>query len=148
MNSVVICEKPSQARNVRDVIGNKYGTVLAARGHLFRLASPEEVNPEWKDWGYDVLRPASGFYPFVPDTSFGKDKVIGEFRSAIAKADRVIIATDCDRDDCYPQCSGGKVELCSPIGTRAARSSAENCECHAQPSRWQRSCTTRTQHPS
>lgn len=101
MNSVVICEKPSQARNVRDAIGNKYGTVLAARGHLFRLALPEEVNPEWGDWeksAYVVLRPASGFYPFVPDTSFGKDKVIGEFRSAIAKADRVIIATDCDRE--------------------------------------------------
>lgn len=98
MNTVVICEKPSQARNVRDAVGGKYGTVLAARGHLFRLASPEEVNPDWKEWGYDVLRPASGFYPFVPDNSFGKDKVIAEFRSAITNAGRVIIATDCDRE--------------------------------------------------
>lgn len=98
MTSLVICEKPSQARNVRDAIGNKYGTVLAARGHLFQLASPDYVNPDWKIWSYDVLRPESGFYPFVPDTSFGKDKVIGELRAAIAKADRVIIATDADRE--------------------------------------------------
>lgn len=98
MNSVVICEKPSQALNVRAAVGNKYGTVLAAKGHLFRLASPEEVNPDWKEWSYAVLRPASGFYPFVPDTSFGKGKVISEFRSALSNADRVVIATDCDRE--------------------------------------------------
>jgi DNA topoisomerase-3 len=98
MNSLVICEKPSQARNVRDAVGNKYGNVLSARGHLFQLASPEKVNPDWKVWSYEVLRPPSGFYPLVADTSFGKDKVIGELRSAIIKADRVIIATDCDRE--------------------------------------------------
>ncbi len=98
MTSIVICEKPSQARNVRDAIGGKYGTVLAARGHLFKLAAPVDVNPKWKIWSYEVLRPESGFYPFVPDHSFGKDKVIGEFRTAFKTADRVIIATDCDRE--------------------------------------------------
>jgi DNA topoisomerase-3 len=98
MNSLVICEKPSQARNVRDAIGSKYGTVLSARGHLLQLASPKDVNPDWKVWGYEVLRPESGFYPFVPDGSFGKDKVIAELGAAIKKADRVIIATDCDRE--------------------------------------------------
>ena len=98
MSSVVICEKPSQARNVREAIGGRYGAVLSARGHLFRLASPQEVNPDWKLWSYDILRPASGFYPFVPDNSFGKDKVIAEMKSAITTASRVIIATDCDRE--------------------------------------------------
>ena len=98
MSSLVICEKPSQARNVREAIGNKYGNVLSARGHLFKLASPQDVNRDWKVWNYDVLRPESGFYPLVADTSFGKDKVIAELRSAIAKADRVIIATDADRE--------------------------------------------------
>ena len=97
-NSVVICEKPSQAKNVREAVGNKYGRVIAARGHIFRLALPHEVKPEWKQWSYDMLRPESGFYPFKPDTSYGKDKVISEFRGALAQADRVIIATDCDRE--------------------------------------------------
>ena len=79
-------------------MGTKYGKVLAARGHLFRLATPEEVDPHWKTWGYDVLRPVNGFYPFVADNSSGKKSVIDEMRKAISKADTVIIATDCDRE--------------------------------------------------
>lgn len=98
MRSVVICEKPSQACNVRDAIGNKYGKVLAARGHIFRLALPHEVKDEWKKWSFEVLRPESGFYPFLPDKTHGKDKLIAEFKTALATADRVIIATDCDRE--------------------------------------------------
>jgi len=98
MNSVVLCEKPSQAKNVREAVGSRYGKVLAARGHLFRLAAPEEVDPHWKTWGYDVLRPVNGFYPFVADNSSGKKSVIDELRKAISKADTVIIATDCDRE--------------------------------------------------
>jgi len=98
MKTVVICEKPSQARNVRDAVGDRYGKILAARGHLFRLAMPEEVNPEWKKWGFEVLRPESGFYPFVADNSSGKKEVIQELRKALSSADTVIIATDCDRE--------------------------------------------------
>jgi len=98
MKSIVICEKPSQARNVRDALGSEYGQVLAARGHIFKLAEPHEVKAEWKPWTYDVLRPDSGFYPLKPDTSYGKDKVIDEFKAALSGADRVIIATDCDRE--------------------------------------------------
>jgi len=98
MQSVVICEKPSQAKNVREAVGNKYGKILAARGHLFRLAMPEEVNSEWKQWGFEVLRPEGGFYPFVADNSSGKKEVIQNFRKAFKGADTVIIATDCDRE--------------------------------------------------
>jgi DNA topoisomerase-3 len=96
--TIVICEKPSQARNVRDAVGNTYGKIIAARGHILRLALPHEVKPEWKKWSFDMLRPDSGFYPLKPDPSYGKDKLIAEFKSALAGADRVIIATDCDRE--------------------------------------------------
>lgn len=97
-NSIVICEKPSQARNIREAVGNKYGRIIAARGHILRLALPHEVNPDWKKWSFEMLRPDSGFYPLKRDTTFGKDKVIADFEAALAKADRAIIATDCDRE--------------------------------------------------
>ncbi|MFT5786528.1 MAG: DNA topoisomerase-3 [Ascidiaceihabitans sp.] len=97
-DSLVIAEKPSQARNLRDALGNRFGRILSARGHIFRLAEPAEVNVSWKKWSYEVLRPESGFYPLRPDKSHGKDKLIAEIKAALKDADRVIIATDCDRE--------------------------------------------------
>jgi DNA topoisomerase-3 len=96
--SLIIAEKPSQARNLREALGNRYGKVLSARGHIFRLAEPAEVNAAWKKWSYEVLRPEAGFYPLRPDNSHGKDKLIAEIEAALKEADRVIIATDCDRE--------------------------------------------------
>ncbi|WP_299593217.1 DNA topoisomerase [uncultured Tateyamaria sp.] len=98
MKSVVLCEKPSQAKNVQAAVGSRFGRVIGLRGHIIRLATPEEVNPEWQQWSCDLLRPASGFYPFSEDTAAGKDKLLREVRTALADADRVIIATDCDRE--------------------------------------------------
>ena len=46
--SLVIAEKPSQARNLREALGNRYGRILSARGHIFKLAEPAEVNEAWK----------------------------------------------------------------------------------------------------
>ena len=98
MSSVVICEKPSQARNLRLALGDRYGRILAAQGHLLRLESPEEVNETWKAWGLDVLRPAKGRYGWRPDEGNGKAERLEEIRKALGSAGRVIIATDCDRE--------------------------------------------------
>ncbi|MAO80780.1 MAG: hypothetical protein CMH82_08990 [Nocardioides sp.] len=98
MRSIVICEKPSQARNVRDAVGDRYGKVMALRGHVIKLAEPEDVNPDWKQWGFQLLRPTSGFYPLNPDSSDGKGQLIKDIGEALQSADRVIIATDCDRE--------------------------------------------------
>lgn len=98
LKSVVICEKHSQAANVRAAVGNSYGTVLAAQGHLLRLRSPEEENPQWKQWGTVLLRPQSGFYKLTPDDGPGKADRFAAIERAISEADRVIIATDCDRE--------------------------------------------------
>lgn len=98
MNCLVICEKPSQAANVRAAVGNRYGQVLAAQGHLLRLTLPEEENPDWKHWGTHLLRPASGFYKLAPDSGSGKPDRFAAIERALSDADRVIIATDCDRE--------------------------------------------------
>lgn len=98
MKSIVLCEKPSQARNVQAAVGNRFGRVIGLRGHIIRLADPEEVNPAWAKWSCDLLRPESGFYPFSEDSSGGKDKLLREVRNELKDAQRVIIATDCDRE--------------------------------------------------
>lgn len=98
MTSIVICEKPSQARNVAAAVGKKYGDVLPCLGHLLRLEEPQEVNPDWKYWNKDLLIPPKGRYAFVPDAGPGKSSFYNKLRQAIRSASQVIIATDCDRE--------------------------------------------------
>ncbi|PZR95253.1 MAG: DNA topoisomerase III [Stutzerimonas stutzeri] len=98
MTSIVICEKPSQARNVAAAVGSRYGDVLPCLGHLLRLEEPQEVNPDWKYWNKDLLVPPKGRYGFVPDSGPGKSSFYSKLRNAIRSASQVIIATDCDRE--------------------------------------------------
>jgi len=101
--SVVICEKPSQAENIRAAIGDNHGEVLPAQGHLFTLADPEDYKPEWKQWqGFHLLHPEQ--FRKVPTKGEDAERTRQQARKrdAIAKAlkgaSRVIIATDCDRE--------------------------------------------------
>ena len=56
MKTVIIVEKPSQARDLRAAIGSRFGEILPAEGHLIRLVEPEEVNAGWKRWSCDILK--------------------------------------------------------------------------------------------
>ncbi|WP_262267032.1 MULTISPECIES: type IA DNA topoisomerase [Microvirga] len=98
MPSVVICEKPSQARDIVTAVGNTYGQVLAAQGHLLRLQLPGEVNPAWEKWTDDLLYPQGGRYGYVPGEGGGKKEALDKIKRALSSADEVIIATDCDRE--------------------------------------------------
>ena len=42
---IVITEKTSQAKDIRDAVGGRYGIILPAEGHLFDLLEPEDVEP-------------------------------------------------------------------------------------------------------
>ena len=97
MTSIIICEKPSQAADVRKAVGTDYGRILPCEGHLLRLAEPKEVNEEWGPWGYEVLKPPA-FYPWRPDGSGGKKKRLADIHAALRSAAEVTIATDCDRE--------------------------------------------------
>lgn len=103
MTSVVICEKPSQARAVYKAIGDKFGQVLPAQGHLIGLVEPKDVNPDWAAWGYDILRPSKqsngGLFPTKESAGDGgARKRLSELKRAIKGATRVIVATDADRE--------------------------------------------------
>ena len=94
---VVITEKASQARDVRAAVGSRYGTVLAAEGHLLDLCEPEDAKPAWKRWSTELLRP-DGLYGTKPAKGGNKAAKLKTIRAALKTADRVWLATDCDRE--------------------------------------------------
>ena len=94
---IVITEKSSQARDVRAALGNRYGAILPAEGHLITLLEPEEVNPDWKRWSAVLLRP-DGLYGTKPASGGNKASKLKAIRTALRSARRVWLATDCDRE--------------------------------------------------
>ena len=93
--SLVICEKSSQARAIRAAVGTRYGPVLPAQGHIVTLVEPDECRDEWKTWSPGLLWPGR-FFPkkAVPATRHLLEAIAARARNA----DRVVIATDCDRE--------------------------------------------------
>ena len=94
---IVITEKSSQAKDVRAAVGSRYGTVLAAEGHLLDLCEPEDANPAWKRWSTELLKP-EGLYGTKPATGGNKAAKLKAIRAALRTAKRVWLATDCDRE--------------------------------------------------
>ena len=94
---LVITEKSSQAKDVRAAVGSRYGAVLAAEGHLLELCEPEEVNPAWKRWSTTLLKP-EGLYGTKPTSGGSKAAKLKAIRAALKTAERVWLATDCDRE--------------------------------------------------
>jgi DNA topoisomerase-3 len=103
VRSIVICEKPNQAENIRAAIGDSHGQVLPAQGHLYTLADPEAYKPEWKQWqGFHLLHPDQFRKVPTKGEDAARTAQADRKRVAIAKAikgaSRVVIATDCDRE--------------------------------------------------
>lgn len=100
MKSIIITEKSSQAKDVEAAVGDQYGKVYAAQGHLLVLEEPGEANPDWMMWGFDLLRPEKGFYDTkAPASAAPSAKAkLKAISRALKGADTVIIATDCDRE--------------------------------------------------
>jgi len=96
-DQIVITEKSSQAKDVRDAVGSRYGEILAAEGHLFDLLEPEDVVPAWKRWSPILLRP-DGLYGTRPAEGGNKAAKLRAIREALRTAKRVWLATDCDRE--------------------------------------------------
>jgi DNA topoisomerase-3 len=97
MKTLIIVEKPSQARDLRAAIGSRFGEILPAEGHLIRLAEPDEVNPDWKRWSCDLLKP-DGLYPTRAAREKTKSAKLKAIAEALKGCESVILATDCDRE--------------------------------------------------
>lgn len=97
MASLIVCEKSSQAQHLREALGDRYGKVLPARGHIIRLKEPEEQNAAWANWTTELLHPGK-LYDKVPDRDPGARKLLEDIRQSAKVVDTIIIATDCDRE--------------------------------------------------
>ncbi len=97
MSTLIITEKTSQARDLRAAIGDRFGQILPAEGHLLRLAEPHEVEASWKSWACVLLKP-DGLYPTKPSNHGKKSEKLKAIASALKRCDEVILATDCDRE--------------------------------------------------
>jgi DNA topoisomerase-3 len=97
MPILIITEKTSQARDLRAALGDRFGQILPAEGHLLRLAEPHEVEASWKIWACVLLKP-DGLYPTKPATEGNKPAKLRAIVAALKCCDQVILATDCDRE--------------------------------------------------
>ncbi|WP_207459905.1 DNA topoisomerase [Azospirillum sp. SYSU D00513] len=97
MATLIITEKSSQAKDLRAALGERFGRILPAEGHLLRLAEPDEVDPAWKRWSATLLKP-DGLYPTKPDSGGNKATKFQAIKAALKGCDQVILATDCDRE--------------------------------------------------
>ena len=79
---LVITEKSSQARDVRAAVGNRYGQIMPAEGHLITLREPEEVNPAWKQWTPVLLRP-EGLFGTKPAAGGNKASKLQAIKAAL-----------------------------------------------------------------
>ena len=93
---LVITDKSSQAKDVRAAVGSRYGAVLAAKGHLLDLCEPEDVNPAWECWSTTLTNP-EGLYDTKPASGGNKAAKLETNRAALESADRIWLATECDR---------------------------------------------------
>ena len=96
-DQIVITEKASQAKDVRAAVGSRYGSILAAEGHLLDLLEPGDVVPAWKQWTPILLRP-DGLYGTRPASGGNKAAKLKAIYEALRTAKRVWLATDCDRE--------------------------------------------------
>ena len=96
-DQIVITEKSSQAKDVRAAVGSRYGAILPAEGHLLDLLEPEDVNPAWKRWSTELLKP-EGLYSTKPATGGNKAAKLKAIQTELRTAKRVWLATNCDRE--------------------------------------------------
>ncbi|NHM25918.1 type I DNA topoisomerase [Desulfofundulus sp. TPOSR] len=83
--TLVIVESPAKAKSIGKLLGKKY-TIKASMGHVRDLPKSQ--------FGVDVEH---GFTPKYI-TIRGKGEIIKELRTAVKKADRVLLASDPDRE--------------------------------------------------
>ena len=100
---MVLCEKASQAANIRAAVGERFGRVYPASGHLYALAEPDAYGPPWDDWhGFHTYRPAE--WRKVPTAGRDEadqkrlDQARQAIRDALRRATMIYIATDADRE--------------------------------------------------
>lgn len=112
MTTVILAEKPSQARSYIEAFKNstkKQGYYAVSDpvlpnetfitygfGHLVELATPEQYDTKYKQWALSNLPILPEKYKFtVPTDKKAQFKIV---KDLLSKADTIIVATDSDRE--------------------------------------------------
>jgi DNA topoisomerase-1 len=82
--TLVVVESPAKAKTIKKYLGSGY-EVMASKGHVRDLP---------KKLGIDVANDFKETYEVIE----AKEKVLGELKSAVKKADALMLATDPDRE--------------------------------------------------
>src|ERR1700721_1725426 len=104
----VLAEKPSVARDIARVLGaDKRGegylqgnghVVTWAIGHLVSLAQPHEINPEWRQWRFDLLPILPAQWPLVVyERTKNQFEVVRKILTS-PRVSRIVCATDAGRE--------------------------------------------------
>jgi len=103
MSTLVIVESPTKARTITQYLPADY-RVVASMGHIRDLPQsateiPTEIkqDEQWKEWANMGVNVDADFEPLyvVPSS---KKKVVAELRTALRRADELVLATDEDRE--------------------------------------------------
>ena len=82
--TLVVVESPAKAKTIKKYLGSGY-EVMASKGHVRDLP---------KKLGIDVAHDFQETYEVIE----AKEKVLGELKTAVKKADALMLATDPDRE--------------------------------------------------
>ncbi len=104
--TLYICEKPSQARDIANVLGvkdrqegfieGKEAIVTWCLGHLLELAPPETYCENLKPWRMAVLPVIPDKWKMVPKKK--TQQQLNKIKKLLKRSNLVIIATDADRE--------------------------------------------------
>ncbi|AEG41819.1 type IA DNA topoisomerase [Lactobacillus kefiranofaciens] len=112
MTTVILAEKPSQARSyveafqrstkkqgyyiINDSLLPPDTVITFGFGHLVELAAPEAYDAKYKHWSLSNLPIFPAHYQFiVPTDKKAQFKIVKEW---LSKADTIVVATDSDRE--------------------------------------------------
>lgn len=104
----ILTEKPSAARNFAKALGGASGTydgedyvIVAARGHLLELDSPEKMVPKdlhdkYKKWSLSELPWNAGDFRWALVKKEGAASILTEIGRVLGGCEEVVIASDID----------------------------------------------------
>lgn len=109
MTTLTLAEKPSQARDIAKILGikrahdgyielNNGDFVVWVIGHVLELLMPQDYDPAWAKWAWEHLPMIPPVWKHKVDKSPGKAKQFAAIKTLLKKVDRVVIATDAERE--------------------------------------------------
>ncbi|MGG3801200.1 toprim domain-containing protein [Metabacillus fastidiosus] len=113
MSSVILAEKPDQARHYAAAFAKhkrekgfievedsrffkRKAYITWGVGHLVELQEPQEYKEEWGKWSLDTLPILPEVFKFKVDPS--KRQQFNIVKKLLQQANEIILATDCDRE--------------------------------------------------